>query len=67
MLQIRDTPDKGKGAFKTRFFQKGEFVSEYTGKLITKKEAIEKEKHYLKKPGTSCYMYYFEKDGVSLP
>jgi len=58
-LQIRDTLDKGKGVFTTRFFQKGEFVCEYTGKLTTKKDAIEQEKHYLEKPATGCYMYYF--------
>lgn len=59
VLQIRDTPDKGKGVFTTRFFHKGEFVCEYTGKLTTKKGAIEKEKQYLKKTATGCYMYYF--------
>lgn len=58
MLQIRDTPDKGKGVFTTRLFQKGEFVCEYTGKLTTKKDALKREKLYLAKP-VGCYMYYF--------
>ena len=51
---------KGKGVFALKEFKKGALVCEYSGQLISKKEADKREKEYEGKPEFGCYMYYFK-------
>lgn len=44
----------------TRDFQRGEFVIEYIGDLISMSEANERELMYAADDNTGCYMYYFK-------
>lgn len=59
-LTIRVFPNKGRGVVTTRFFERGEFVIEYVGDLISMPEANKREKLYAKDDNTGCYMYYFK-------
>lgn len=58
-IEISEEGEKGKGIRCTRFLEKGEFVCEYSGELITKKEAEIREEKYGTDPKFGCYMYYF--------
>lgn len=51
---------KGRGVVAARKFQKGEFVVEYAGELITMEEAKKREAMYSQDENTGCYMYYFK-------
>lgn len=51
---------KGRGVVTTRPFDKGEFVCEYAGDLVTMEEASERERAYSKCHSVGCYMFYFE-------
>lgn len=44
----------------TRDFQRGEFVIEYIGDLISMSKANERELMYAADDNTGCYMYYFK-------
>lgn len=60
-VQARVIPDKGRGIFATKSFQRGDFVAEYAGDLIDMFEASYREKLYAAKDNTgSSYMYYFK-------
>lgn len=63
-LAIAQFDGKGRGIITTRPFQKGEFVVEYIGDLITVAEAKEREQIYAEDDSTGCYMYYFKHKNV---
>lgn len=63
-LSIAHFDGKGRGIITTRPFQKGEFVVEYIGDLITVAEAKEREQIYAEDDSTGCYMYYFKHKNV---
>ena len=59
-LEIRVDPEKGRGIFSARIFEKGEFITEYDGELIEGQEAKEREIKYEEDPDIGSYMYFFE-------
>ncbi|CRL05769.1 CLUMA_CG018797, isoform A [Clunio marinus] len=59
-LEVRVFDNKGRGIVTTRSFQRGEFVIEYIGDLISMSEANEREVMYATDDNTGCYMYYFK-------
>lgn len=63
-LKIAHFEGKGRGIITTRSFEKGEFVVEYIGDLITVAEAKEREQIYAEDDNTGCYMYYFKHQNV---
>lgn len=58
--QVRVFENKGRGIVTTRPFQRGEFVIEYIGDLISMSKANERESMYAADDNTGCYMYYFK-------
>ena len=50
---------KGRGVVATQPFKRGQFVCEYSGELISKKEAEMREQRYSQDPSIGSYMYYF--------
>jgi histone-lysine N-methyltransferase SETD8 len=59
---------KGRGVRTTRKFEKGEFIMEYKGELISSKEAKQREskkKNNKHKPSPE-YMFYFKHSDVKL-
>jgi len=61
-LEIGTIPGKGRGVFSKQQFQKGDFVVEYAGDLLTDFEARKRELDYQKDPSKGSYMFYFTKD-----
>ena len=59
-MEIRNIENKGRGVFSTRCFQRGEFVCEYAGEIISYKVAKKREELYAADPSIGCYMYFFE-------
>ena len=59
-LEVRVIENKGRGVFSTRYFQKGDFVCEYAGEMISYQQAKKREEMYGKDPSIGCYMYFFE-------
>jgi histone-lysine N-methyltransferase SETD8 len=51
--------EKGFGIRTTREFRQGEFVCEYSGELVSKACAVERELAYAADLAAGCYMYYF--------
>ena len=64
-LEIKGTNEKGRGVFTCIDFQKGDFVVEYAGELVTLEEAKNREMEYEKDPSYGSYMYYFTNDNKS--
>jgi len=58
-LKETNFKDKGRGVVACKKFQRGEFVVEYFGDLITIAEAKENEAKYAQDMNIGCYMYYF--------
>ncbi len=58
-LRVVDVVDKGRGVVTVCPFSKGEFLCEYSGELITEKEAKEREQEYSEDATVGCYVYYF--------
>lgn len=59
VVQVVDFENKGRGVVATKTFNRGDFVVEYAGDLISIDEAKERESNYAKDPTKGCYMYYF--------
>ncbi|XP_017478164.1 PREDICTED: histone-lysine N-methyltransferase pr-set7-like [Rhagoletis zephyria] len=59
-LKVAHFEGKGRGIIADRHFQRGEFVVEYIGDLISMAEASEREKSYALDENAGCYMYYFK-------
>lgn len=59
-LKVEHFDGKGRGIIAERRFQRGEFVIEYVGDLISTTEAAEREKRYALDENAGCYMYYFK-------
>eukprot|EP00039_Didymoeca_costata_P018539 m.333896 g.333896 ORF g.333896 m.333896 type:complete len:269 (-) comp17241_c0_seq1:1033-1839(-) len=66
-------PEKyGFGVLTSKKFKKGEYVCEYSGDLVTMKQAKERELSYIKEDNkkglavSMCYMYYLEHGGRKL-
>ena len=59
-LKVAHFEGKGRGIIADRRFQRGEFVIEYVGDLISTTEAAEREKRYALDENAGCYMYYFK-------
>ncbi len=51
---------KGLGVITTVPREKGDFICEYSGELISFDKAKKKEADYSKDSDVGCYMYYFE-------
>lgn len=60
MLQVKIFEGKGRGIVAARKFEKGEFVVEYAGDLISMEEAQIREAIYARDENIGCYMYYFK-------
>ena len=58
-LTFAEYDDKGRGVKTTRPFKKDEFVVEYIGDLLSRKEGLEREDVYGKDPTIGSYMYFF--------
>lgn len=54
---------KGRGVVTKRSFQRGEFVTEYAGDLITISVAKDREIKYAADHTTGCFMYFFTYNG----
>lgn len=64
--EIMTIEGKGTGVRTLRSLSRFQFICEYVGELITKTEALRREKTYAATSTThimSCYMYYFEHRG----
>lgn len=59
-LEVRQMPDKGRGIFACKYFNKGDFVCEYAGEIISYQMAKKREEMYAQDPTIGCYMYFFE-------
>ena len=59
-LEVRNVENKGRGVFAKRMFERGEFVCEYAGDIISYKLAKKREEIYSNDPTVGCYMYFFE-------
>ena len=57
---MEQSEGKGRGVFSVKKFKRGEPICEYSGELITYKEAIKREEVYSKDQSIGCYMYYFK-------
>ncbi|XP_064619473.1 N-lysine methyltransferase KMT5A-A-like [Lineus longissimus] len=53
----------GRGVFTLQDIKKGDFLLEYSGELISKKEALQREEEYkMKEKGN--YMFFFKVNGT---
>lgn len=59
-LEVKVMELKGRGVFATRRFERGEFVCEYAGEMISYKLAKKREEMYSRDASIGCYMYFFE-------
>ncbi|CAH0562776.1 unnamed protein product [Brassicogethes aeneus] len=59
-LKVEIIEGKGRGVMTTRPFSSGEFVTEYCGELINRKEASIREKEYRNFESIGSYMYFFK-------
>ncbi len=64
MLQVITTEERGRSVITDSPFNNGQFVCEYAGELVDKKEAVKREKSYPKEKGS--YMFFFEYNGKKL-
>lgn len=67
--EISVVEGKGTGVKTLRDIASCQFVCEYAGELISKTEALRREKVYAARSATtrmSCYMYYFEHGGLEM-
>jgi histone-lysine N-methyltransferase SETD8 len=58
-LKVVEVEGKGRGVVSTRPFYHGDLICEYSGDLISEKEAVKRENEYLEDPSIGCYMYFF--------
>ena len=58
-IKIVKTKEKGRGIHTMRSFEKGEFIVEYRGDMISSNEAYDREAKYAEDPAAGCYMYFF--------
>ena len=62
-LVISDAGKKGRGVFTTKSFSPGDFLCEYTGELLIKKEGEKREELYNKNPlKYGSFVFYFVDD-----
>ena len=59
-MQVVEVKGKGHGVITTRQFKKGELLCKYSGRLLSHKEGIKKEREYAKDPNIGCYLYFFK-------
>jgi len=59
ILKVVNFEEKGRGVVSSHFIPRGAYVCEYSGRLLTKEEALLKEKEYENDETVGCYMYYF--------
>lgn len=59
-LEVKHIENKGRGVFATRKFDRGDFVCEYAGEIISYKAAKKREELYAADSSIGCYMYFFE-------
>lgn len=59
-LEVRNMADKGRGVFANKYFNKGDFVCEYAGEMISYQSAKKREEMYAQDTTIGCYMYFFE-------
>ena len=60
LVQAVEVEGKGRGVVSTRKFLKDELVCEYSGELLSHKEAQQREELYAGDESIGCYMYYFK-------
>ena len=64
-LELRYSDEKGRGVFSTVPIPNRAFIVEYSGTLISKREAEERETKYNSDPKKyGSYMYYFQFEGT---
>ena len=66
VVLVASMGDKGRGIVTTQSFCQGDFILEYKGDVINKKEAARREEHYKRIPEMGCFMFYFVHDGKRL-
>ena len=66
VVLVASMGDKGLGIVTTQSFCRGDFILEYKGDVINKKEAARREEHYKRIPEMGCFMFYFVHDGKRL-
>ena len=66
VVLVASMGDKGRGIVTTQSFCRGDFILEYKGDMINKKEAARREEHYKRIPEMGCFMFYFVHDGKRL-
>jgi SET domain-containing protein len=49
----------GKGLFADKEYSPGEFIVEYAGDLINRKEGLKREKYYPQEKGSYIYFFLF--------
>lgn len=59
-LEVRTIENKGRGVFATKRFERGEFICEYAGEMVSYKVAKKREEKYSADANIGCYMYFFE-------
>lgn len=59
-LEVKVMELKGRGVFATKRFERGQFVCEYAGEMISYKQAKKREEAYGRDATIGCYMYFFE-------
>ncbi|OAF70598.1 hypothetical protein A3Q56_01674 [Intoshia linei] len=64
-LKVEHFDNKGRGIVSKVVFNRGDFIVEYAGELVTVKEAKKRESDYVKCDSFGCYMYYFKYSGKS--
>lgn len=62
-LSIRVFPNKGRGIVTTRSFIKNQPIVEYSGELLTNRDANEREAEYARNPAIGSFMYFFTHAG----
>jgi histone-lysine N-methyltransferase SETD8 len=59
-LEVKDTIDKGRGVFATEALKRGDFVLEYSGELLSGREARERDLAYSHDYSLGSYLYFFK-------
>lgn len=63
-IEIKDTPEKGKGLFATKTIQKDTFIIEYTGEVFHKYSERFKNREEVYNKSTHTYVYELDKDYI---
>ena len=59
-LEVKASQEKGRGVFATKGFEKGDFLVEYSGELVSRGEGLHREQRAEEDGG---YLFFFSHDG----